>query len=68
MTQALRAVYQIEKSLNRRLPELRRLAMDPEIPKLLVEELFQVATKIDQEISAAERRGEKKLMMRGFVR
>jgi hypothetical protein len=64
---AIRAVAQIGRSVNRRLPELERLAQSGEISPVLARELQQLVLYLDSAITAAKRQGQQDLM-RGRLR
>lgn len=65
--EALRAIAQIGRAVNRRLPELERLAQSDEISPVLARELQQLALYIDSAVSTAKRQGQMDLMTgRGF--
>lgn len=64
---ALRAIAQIGRVVNRRLPELEKLAQGDEISPALARELQQLALYIDSAVSTAKRQGQMDVMTgRGF--
>lgn len=64
---AIRAVAQIGRAVNRRLPELEQLAHRGEISPALARELQQLVLYIESTITSAKRQGQQDLM-RGRLR
>lgn len=60
--EAERALLQIERVANRRFPELGKFIRSTDLPLAVARELQQLALVLGHEVSAAERRGERKFM------